>query len=223
MPVGVGSLGTRSEIAAELILGGGTAEQKSRFLPAIASGQILPTAVFTEPNTGSDLASLRTRAVKHNNSSHISGSEPWITHPVRADLMTLLVRARIQRSRDIAAFRSSWPRSPAERRKSHFRGEGSLRQRNRGPGLPRDEGIRTRLRRVRGSARQTFWEASKDQGFRQLMAAFESARIQKRPRGRWASRSRRSILGLRLCPKEAVQFGKPLIAGFPRVSKTSSP
>ena len=62
--IGVGSLGTRSEIAAELILGGGTEEQKRRFLPAIASGEILPTAVFTEPNTGSDLASLKTRAVR---------------------------------------------------------------------------------------------------------------------------------------------------------------
>ena len=62
--IGVGSLGTRSEIAAELILGGGTDEQKQQWLPKIASGEVLPTAVFTEPNTGSDLASLKTRAVK---------------------------------------------------------------------------------------------------------------------------------------------------------------
>ena len=60
--IGVGSLGTRSEIAAELILGGGTEEQKRKWLPKIASGEVLPTAVFTEPNTGSDLASLKTRA-----------------------------------------------------------------------------------------------------------------------------------------------------------------
>ncbi|MBA4210447.1 MAG: acyl-CoA dehydrogenase, partial [Parvibaculum sp.] len=59
--IGVGSLGTRSEIAAELILGGGTKDQKDKWLPKIASGEVLPTAVFTEPNTGSDLASLKTR------------------------------------------------------------------------------------------------------------------------------------------------------------------
>jgi len=90
--IGVGSLGTRSEIAAELILGSGTEEQKRKWLPKIASGQVLPTAVFTEPNTGSDLASLKTRAVRQGDVYKIYGNKTWITHPVRADLMTLLVR-----------------------------------------------------------------------------------------------------------------------------------
>ncbi|RCL85796.1 acyl-CoA dehydrogenase family protein, partial [Hyphomonas sp.] len=88
--IGTGSLGTRSEIAAELILIGGTDDQKTHWLPQIASGEILPTAVFTEPNTGSDLGSLRTRAVKSDGGSHysVTGNKTWITHPVRADLMT---------------------------------------------------------------------------------------------------------------------------------------
>ena len=90
--IGVGSLGTRSEIAAELILSGGTDAQKQKYLPKIASGEILPTAVFTEPNTGSDLASLRTRAVRDGDTYKITGDKTWITHPVRADLMTLLAR-----------------------------------------------------------------------------------------------------------------------------------
>jgi (2S)-methylsuccinyl-CoA dehydrogenase len=107
--IGVGSLGTRSEIAAELILGGGTEEQKQRFLPLIASGEILPTAVFTEPNTGSDLASLKTRAVKSGDAWRISGNKTWITHPVRADLMTMLVRT----NPDEPGHRGSWPRSLA--------------------------------------------------------------------------------------------------------------
>ena len=90
--IGVGSLGTRSEIAGELILCGGTQEQKEKYLPKIASGEILPTAVFTEPNTGSDLASLRTRAVREGDKYIVNGNKTWITHPVRADLMTVLTR-----------------------------------------------------------------------------------------------------------------------------------
>jgi (2S)-methylsuccinyl-CoA dehydrogenase len=90
--IGVGSIGTRSEIAAELILSSGTEAQKRTWLPKIASGEVLPTAVFTEPNVGSDLASLRTRAVRSGDVFKVYGNKTWITHPVRADLMTLLVR-----------------------------------------------------------------------------------------------------------------------------------
>ena len=90
--IGVGSLGTRSEIAGELIRTGGTDEQKARWLPGIASGAVLPTAVFTEPNTGSDLANVQTRAVRDGDRYRIFGAKTWITHGARADLMTLLAR-----------------------------------------------------------------------------------------------------------------------------------
>ena len=90
--IGVGSLGTRTDIAAELILQNGTDEQKQKYLPAIADGSILPTAVFTEPNTGSDLASLSTRASKTEDGYAVTGGKTWITHGARADVMTLLVR-----------------------------------------------------------------------------------------------------------------------------------
>ena len=91
--IGVGSLGTRSEIAAELLLNGGTRAQQEKYLPGIASGEILPTAVFTEPNTGSDLGSLRTRATKDGVNWKITGNKTWITHAARADLMTVLARS----------------------------------------------------------------------------------------------------------------------------------
>ncbi|MDG1167861.1 MAG: acyl-CoA dehydrogenase family protein, partial [Sulfitobacter sp.] len=90
--IGVGSLGTRSEIAAELIIAGGTQEQKEKWLPRIASAETLPTAVFTEPNTGSDLGSLRTRAVKDGDDYKITGNKTWITHAARTHVMTLLAR-----------------------------------------------------------------------------------------------------------------------------------
>ena len=90
--IGVGSLGTRSEIAAELIICGGTEAQKAEWLPKIASAKVLPTAVFTEPNTGSDLGSLRTRAVRQGDTYRITGAKTWITHAARTDVMTMLVR-----------------------------------------------------------------------------------------------------------------------------------
>ena len=90
--IGVGSLGTRSEIAAELIFSGGTAEQRCHWLPVIASGAKLPTAVFTEPDTGSDLGALKTRANRDGDTYRVYGNKTWITHAARADLMTLLAR-----------------------------------------------------------------------------------------------------------------------------------
>ncbi len=90
--IGVGSLATRSEIAAELIEGGGTEAQKEYWLPKIASAEILPTAVFTEPNTGSDLGALRTRAVKDGDDYRVTGNKTWITHAARTHVMTLLAR-----------------------------------------------------------------------------------------------------------------------------------
>jgi len=91
--IGVGSLGPRSEIAAELILAGGTDEQKEKWLPRLASAETLPTAVFTEPNTGSDLGALRTKATKDDNGDWVlNGNKTWITHAARTHVMTVLAR-----------------------------------------------------------------------------------------------------------------------------------
>lgn len=114
--IGVGSLGTRSEIAAELILGGGTDAQKAHWLPKIASGEIIPTAVFTEPNIGSDLASLKTRAARDGDTYAITGQKTWITHPVRADLMTVMARTNPDEKgyRGLSMFLAEKPRGSDE-------------------------------------------------------------------------------------------------------------
>ena len=144
--IGVGSLGTRSEIAAELILASGTEEQKRKWLPRIASGEMLPTAVFTEPNTGSDLAAISTRAVKTRPAAiSVHGNKTWITHPVRADLMTLLVRtdratARPSRPVDVACGKAARQRRRSVSRCRH------VGNRDRSAGLSRHEGIRNRVR-----------------------------------------------------------------------------
>lgn len=215
--IGVGSLGTRAEIAAELILGGGTPEQKAHYLPQIASGEILPTAVFTEPNTGSDLASLRTRAVKEGEGDaavyKVSGNKTWITHPVRADLMTLMVRTD--------------PNQPGYRGLSLL-----LAEKPRGtdadpfpaPGMTGGE------IEVLGYRGMKEYEIGFDgfevpagqllggeegQGFKQLMNTFESARIQTAARAVGVAQAAMET-GLRYA-EERIQFGKPLMA-FPRVA-----
>ena len=211
--IGVGSLGTRSEIAAELILVGGTDAQKQHYLPKIASGEILPTAVFTEPNTGSDLASLRTRATRENGHYVVNGNKTWITHPVRADVMTLLARTNPDEKgyKGLSMFLAEKPRgsdadpfpakgmSGGEIEVLGYRGMKEYEIAFDGFKIPAD----SLLGGVEG------------QGFKQLMETFESARIQTAARAVGVAQSAFE-LGLRYA-KERVQFGKTLIH-FPRVA-----
>ncbi|WP_377847277.1 acyl-CoA dehydrogenase family protein [Bosea sp. UC22_33] len=211
--IGVGSLGTRSEIAAELILCGGTPEQKEHWLPKIASGEVLPTAVFTEPNTGSDLASLRTKAVKEGDVWKVHGNKTWITHPVRADIMTLLVRTD--------------PSEPGYKGLSML-----IAEKPRGSDADPFpvEGLTGGEIEVLGYRGMKEYELAFDgfevkaenllggvpgQGFKQLMQTFEAARIQTAARAIGVAQSAFD-LGLRYA-QERIQFGKPLIA-FPRVA-----
>jgi (2S)-methylsuccinyl-CoA dehydrogenase len=211
--IGVGSLGTRAEIAAELILGGGTEEQKRRFLPGIASGAVLPTAVFTEPNTGSDLASVRTRAVRDGDDYRVHGQKTWITHPVRADLMTMMVRTDPDEPghRGLSILLAEKPRGTdadpfpvagltgGEIEVLGYRGMKEYELAFDGFAVPADD----LLGGVEG------------QGFRQLMQTFEAARIQTAARALGVAQSALD-LALRYA-EERSQFGKPLVA-FPRVA-----
>ncbi|MGE0627195.1 MAG: acyl-CoA dehydrogenase family protein [Hyphomicrobiaceae bacterium] len=211
--IGVGSLGTRSEIAAELILSNGTPEQKERFLPGIASGEILPTAMFTEPDTGSDLASLRTRAERAGDVYRVTGQKTWITHPVRADLMTLLVRtnpaelgykglsmllAEKPRGTDAEPFPASGM-TGGEIEVLGYRGMKEFEI--------SFDGFEVPASMLLGGA--------EGQGFKQLMSTFESARIQTAARAIGVAQSALDqALGYAL---ERKQFGRPIFA-FPRVS-----
>lgn len=210
--IGVGSLGTRSEIAAELIRLGGTPEQKEKWLPRIASGEILPTAVFTEPNTGSDLASLRTRALRDGDVYRVTGNKTWITHAARTDLMTLLARTNPDEKgyKGLSMFLAEKPRGTDA---DPFPAKGMS-----GGEIP-----------VLGYRGMKEYEISFDdfevpaenllgreegQGFKQLMATFESARIQTAARAVGVAQNAMEV-GLRYA-QERQQFGKPLYA-FPRV------
>jgi (2S)-methylsuccinyl-CoA dehydrogenase len=211
--IGVGSLGTRSEIAEELILNAGTDAQKQAWLPKIASGEVLPTAVFTEPNTGSDLASLTTRAIHDGDVYRITGQKTWITHAARADLMTVLARTDPKEKgyRGLSMFLAPKPRGTGG---NPFPAEGMT-------------GGEIEVLGYRGMKEfdisfdcfavpaENLLGGIEGQGFKQLMQTFEAARIQTAARAIGVAQAALD-LGLRY-GRERVQFGKPII-NFPRVS-----
>jgi (2S)-methylsuccinyl-CoA dehydrogenase len=211
--IGVGSLGTRSEIAEELILNGGTDVQMQEWLPKIASGEVLPTAVFTEPNTGSDLASLTTRAVKDGDVYRITGQKTWITHAARADLMTVLARTDPNEKgyRGLSMFLAPKPRGTDA---DPFPAEGItggeievLGYRGMKEFDISFDGFAVPAANLLGGV--------EGQGFKQLMQTFEAARIQTAARAIGVAQSALD-LGLRY-GMERMQFGKPIVE-FPRVS-----
>ncbi len=210
--IGVGSLGTRSEIAAELIMLGGTPEQKAHWLPKIASGEILPTAVFTEPNTGSDLGALRTRAVRDGEDFVVTGNKTWITHAARADVMTLLVRT-VEGTSDHRGLSMLLAEKPRGTEGDDFPANGMsggeievLGYRGMKEYELGFDGFRVPAANLLGGV--------EGQGFRQLMATFESARIQTAARAVGvAQNALETGLGY---AQERKQFGQALFA-FPRV------
>jgi len=210
--IGVGSLATRTDIASELILCGGTSEQKEYWLPKISTGEIMPTAVFTEPNTGSDLGNLQTRATLHGEEYSITGNKTWITHASRANLMTLLARS--------------------DKNKGGYKGL-SMFLAPKTPGMDNeafpDNGIKGGEIEVLGYRGMKEYEVSFDdfkvnknnllgeeegKGFTQLMETFESARIQTAARAIGVAKNAFD-LGLKYAD-ERTQFGKKIIH-FPRV------
>lgn len=211
--IGVGSLGTRSEIAAELILGGGTDEQKAEYLPKIASGEILPTAVFTEPNTGSDLGALKTRAVKDGDDWVITGNKTWITHAGRTDIMTVLARTDPDTTdyRGLSMFLAPKTRgSDVEPFPDATVAGGEIEV--LGYRGMKEYTLALDGHRVPGTA---LLGGEEGQGFKQLMRTFESARIQTAARAIGVAQSAMEI-ALRYA-QERETFGKPLIS-FPRVA-----
>lgn len=211
--IGAGSLGTRSEIAAELVLAHGTDDQQQRFLPAITSGEMIPTAVFTEPEAGSDLGSLRTRAVRDGDAWRVTGAKTWITHAARADLMTLLVRTDplSQDHRGLSMFLARKPRGTTD---APFPATGMT---GGEIGVIGYRGMKEYEIAFDDFAvpHADLLGGQQGQGFSQLMATFESARIQTAARSLGVAQNALDLaLDYALTRR---QFGAPL-AQFPRVA-----
>ena len=211
--LGVGSLGTRSEIAAELIRLAGTDDQKDRWLARIASGEVLPTAVFTEPATGSDLGAIRTRAVRDGDVYRVTGNKTWITHAARTDLMTLMARTDADEPgyKGLSMFLAEKPRGTDD---DPFPA----------PGMTGGE---INVLGYRGMKEYELafdgFEVAADgllggvegRGFKQLMETFESARIQTAARAVGVAQNALDLGLAYACERH--QFGREIYA-FPRVS-----
>ena len=211
--IGVGSLATRSEIAAELILCGGTEDQKQKWLPKLADASVLPTAVFTEPSTGSDLGSLITRAVKKDEGYEITGNKTWITHASRTNVMTLLARTNPSTNNytGLSMFLAE-----------KIAGSDEIPFPSIGMSGGEIEVLGYRGMKEYEIAFDNFKVSESNllggvegQGFKQLMQTFESARIQTAARAIGVAQSALDLaLDYSISRK---QFGKSLI-DFPRVS-----
>jgi len=208
-----GSLGTRAEIAGELIRLGGTEEQKKKYLPTIADGSLLTTAVFTEPNTGSDLGSLATRAHIDGDNYIINGNKTWITHGARSDLMTVLARTDSSQKgyKGLSMFLVEKPRGTCEK---PFPMEGMSGSEIEVLGYRGMKEYEIALDNIKVSKKNLLGE-QEGKGFKQLMETFESARIQTAARAVGVAQSALE-LGLQYA-KDRSQFGKQIIK-FPRIA-----
>ncbi len=211
--IGVGSLGTRSEIAAELIICGGTEDQKQKWLPKLASGETLPTAVFTEPNTGSDLGALRTKATKDGDDWVLNGNKTWITHAARTHVMTVLARTvpDTDNYKGLSMFlaektpgtdNAPWQDAGISGGEIEVLGYRGMKEYT----LNFDD-FKVKGENLLGSV--------EGRGFKQLMQTFESARIQTAARAVGVAQS--ALDEGMAYAQTRKQFGKALIA-FPRVS-----
>ena len=206
-------MSVHSSVGCRPIVRYGTEAQKRRFLPKIASGEILPTAVFTEPGAGSDLASLRTRATRDGDAYVVNGAKTWITHPVRADLMTLLARTDPNQPgyRGLSMLLVEKPRGDDA---DPFPAQGMSGGEIEVLGYRGMKEYEIAFDNFRAPA-DSLLGGVEGQGFKQLMATFESARIQTAARAVGVAQCAFELaLGY---AKERVQFGKPIIA-FPRVA-----
>ncbi len=112
-----GSLITRPEILSKALLAGGTQEQKQRYLPALASGELMGAVAVTEPDFGSDVAHITTTATPTADGWRISGTKTWCTFAGRAEILAVLARTDPDRNlghRGLSLFFVDKPRFQGE-------------------------------------------------------------------------------------------------------------
>jgi len=205
-----GSLITRPEILAKALLAGGTDEQKAVWLPRLASGETMAAISVTEPDTGSDVASLACRAEKVDGGWAITGTKAWCTFAGRADVIALLARTGDSGAKGLTLFVVDKPRFEGHEISATQPGGGTLTGKaDRTPGyrgmhsfgLAFDRWLVPDDHLVGG-------EAGLGRGFALQMAGFAAGRLQTG--GRACGVTQAAVEQTALYVAERKQFGKPI-------------
>src|SRR5579871_5084529 len=200
----VGSVMTRMLITGSLIMAAGTEEQKRKWLPRIASGEVLTAAAFTEPDVGSDTASMKLRAEKRDGQYRLTGEKTWCTFANRAHVLTVLAR------------------TDPEARPKHKGLSILLVEKNPGDGFSPPalagspiptigyKGMRSYSLQFDGypCAVDNLLGGEEGKGFYQLMATYEYARIQTAARAVGVAQA--SLDAALKYSQERIQFDRPI-------------
>jgi (2S)-methylsuccinyl-CoA dehydrogenase len=208
-----GSLITRPEILAKALLAGGTEDQKQTWLPKLAAAEVMAAISVTEPNVGSDVASVACRADRVAGGFAITGPKAWCTFAGRADVIALLARTDpdlAKGARGLTLFIVEKPRFPGHELEVVQPGGGTLTGKaDRTPGyrgmhsftLAFDKYFVPDTHVVGG-------EAGIGRGFALQMAGFAAGRLQTG--GRACGITQAAIEHTARYVAERRQFGRPI-------------
>lgn len=200
----VGSVMTRNIITGTLISAHGTPEQKKNLLPKLARGEILSAAAFTEPDSGSDTASFKTRAIKQGDGYLIKGSKMWCTFANRANVLTVMTRTDPDLSKKHKGLSLLlFEKEP---------GDGFMPPQLTGSPIPTIgyHGMRSYALQFDDAytPASNLIGTQEGRGFYQLMSSYEAARIQTAARGVGVAQA--AFEGAVKYAKERKQFGQPI-------------
>jgi len=201
----VGSVMTRMLITGSLILAHGTEEQKHRWLPRIASGEILTAAAFTEPDVGSDTASMKLRATKTQDGRgyELFGEKTWCTFANRAHVLTVLARTNPEQPKHKGLSILLVEKEP---------GDDFHPPKLMGGAIPTIgyKGMKSYSLGFDGyfCPKENLLSGGEGGGFYQLMATYEYARIQTAARAVGVAQA--ALEAAIKYARERVQFGKPI-------------
>jgi len=200
----VGSVMTRMIITGTLIMANGTEAQKKKFLPKIASGEMLTAAAFTEPDVGSDTAAMKLRAVKEGDQYKLYGEKTWCTFANRAHVLTVLART----NPDVQPPHKGLSLLLVEKAP----GDGFQPPELSGGPIPTIgyKGMKSYSLGFDGYAcpRENLLGGQEGRGFYQLMATYEYARIQTAARA--VGTAQAAYEAALKYAQERVQFGHPI-------------
>lgn len=199
----VGSVMTRNIITGSLILHGGTEEQRNEWIPRLATGELLSAAAFTEPNAGSDLGAATTKATKTDGGYHLNGEKTWCTMALQAGVLTVLARTdpdASKKTKGLSLFLA--PKTPGA-----F-GEPQLS----GGHIPviGYHGLRSYSIALADLfvPDENLIGLKENEGFKQLLSTFETARIQTAARAVGVAQA--AFDSALAYAKERRQFGRPI-------------